>query len=139
MKAFVLLAIGLLCLACSQPKEKSNTKLSTNFFYGAWGDSLASEDGGEGIILGTENDFYIITDGDIVDGDGANEKLAYKLILDRDPIEVEISIRNLTDNVVVKTGRATIKVIDSLHIYWKLFDENGRILDSARLTRAPNM
>ncbi|MBS1507134.1 MAG: hypothetical protein JSS79_10860 [Bacteroidetes bacterium] len=127
-------------VACSQIKDTKSKILTADFFHGAWADSLKDKNGGQGIILGTKNDFYFIWDGNIIGGDNfdKNIKLTYKLNLDKSPIEVEIiSIYADTDKIK-KRGLGTIEVIDKRHIILKLLDENGQVLDSSTLTRAPN-
>src|SRR6185369_2006765 len=86
------LLFGQLIIGCSQTKENKENKFTADFFHGAWGDSLKDKNGGQGIILGTKNDFYFIWDGNISGGDNfdKNLKLTYNLILDKKPFEVEI-------------------------------------------------
>jgi hypothetical protein len=123
--------------------QTSGTKKPTvtaDSLYGAWADSLKDQSGGEGVILGTENDFYFIWNGNISGGDNfdANIKLTYNLKLDKDPIEVEIISKYVDTDKIKKRGLATIEVIDNRHIIWKMLDESGKVVDSARLTKAPN-
>lgn len=135
-----ILLLGLTIIGCSQAREKTKNKLTTDFFYGAWGDSLETENGGRGIIFGTKSDFYIIWNGNISGGDNLeqNTKLIYNLILDKDPIEVEIVSKDTRTDKIEKKIIGTIQVIDSLHIMWKLYATDKELIDSVKLTRASN-
>jgi hypothetical protein len=137
---FTTILIGLTIVGCSQTRETEKPKLTADFFYGAWADSLKDQSGGQGIILGTKNDLYFIWDGNISGGDNfdKNVKLTYNLKLDKDPIEIEIISKYIDTDKIKKQGLGTIEVIDSLHIIWRMLDDNGKVVDSARLTRAPN-
>lgn len=136
---FATILIGLSFIGCSRTIEDKKPKFTSDFYYGAWGDSL-DQNGGQGIILGIENDFYFIWNGNISGGDNfdKNIKLTYNLILDKDPVEVEIISKYIDSDKIKKKGRGTIEVVDSLHIIWRMLDDNGKTVDSARLTRAPN-
>jgi len=135
-----IILIGLTIVGCSQTRQTEKTKLTADFFYGAWADSLKDQSGGQGIILGTKNDFYFIWDGNISGGDkfDTNIKLTYNLNLDKTPIEVEIISKYVDTDKIKKKGLGIINVIDDRHIIWKMLDDNGKVVDSARLTRAPN-
>ena len=137
---FTTILIGLTIVGCSQTRQTEKPKLTADFFYGAWGDSLKDHSGGQGIILGTKNDFYFIWDGNISGGDNfdTNIKLTYNLNLDKMPIEVEIISKYVDTDKIKKKGLGTINVIDDRHIIWKMLDDNGKVVDSARLTRDPN-
>ena len=136
----VTFLIGQTIIGCSQTKESKTKKLTADFFHGAWADSLKDQSGGQGIILGTKNDFYFIWDGNISGGDNfdTNLKLTYNLLLDKYPVEVEIISTYADTDKIKKKGLGTIEVIDDRHINWKMLDDNGQVVDSARLTRAPN-
>jgi hypothetical protein len=111
-----------------------------DFLYGAWADSLKAQSDGQGIILGTKNDFYFIWEGNISGGDNfhKNMKLTYNLKLDKDPIEVELTSKYADSDKIKKRGLGTIEVIDDRHIIWRMLDDNGKVVDSAKLTKAPN-
>ena len=53
-------------------------------------------------------------------------------------ISVEIISTYADTDKIRKKGLGTIEVIDDRHINWKMLDDNGQVVDSARLTRAPN-
>jgi hypothetical protein len=143
MKNNFLLSTFLLALTiigCSQTSGTKKTTVTADFLYGAWADSLKDQSGGQGIILGTKNDFYFIWDGNISGGDNfdTNIKLTYNLKLDKDPIEVEIISKYVDTDKIKKKGLGTIKIIDDQHIIWRMLDDNGKAVDSVRLTKAPN-
>ena len=131
--------LGLTLFSCSRTVENKKPKFAADFFYGAWGDSL-NQNGGQGIILGTENDFYFIWDGNISGGDNfdTNIKLTYNIRTEKYPVEVEIISKYVDTDKIKKKGLGTIEVIDDRHIIWRMLDDNGKTVDSARLTRAPN-
>lgn len=135
---FLLLTVltAQLIIACSPAKESKNS-LTADFFYGAWADSLKDSKGGEGIVLGKKNDFYFIWNGVTMGGDNfdTNIKLTYNLKTDRTPVEVELISRYVDTDSVHKKGVATIDVLDEKHIMWKMLDDNGAVVDSAKLTR----
>ncbi|HQQ96330.1 MAG TPA: hypothetical protein PLX35_03665, partial [Cyclobacteriaceae bacterium] len=137
---FTAILIGLTIVGCSQTRKTEKSKLTADFFYGAWGDSSKTENGGQGIIFGTKNDFYLILNGDITGGDnfGKNLKLTYNLNLDKSPVEVEILSQYLHTEKIKSQRLVTIEVIDKRHIIWNVLDDNRKIIDSPRLTRAPN-
>jgi hypothetical protein len=142
MRNFTLmtLLLGQIVIGCTQTRETKKEKFTADFFYGAWGDSSKTQNGGQGIILGTKNDIYLIWDGNISGGDNfkKNLKLTYNLNLDKYPIEVEIISKYADSDKIKKKGLGTIEVIDNRHITWKLLDDNRKTVDSARLTKAPN-
>jgi hypothetical protein len=137
---FATILLGLSLISCSRTVDNQKPKFTDDFFYGAWGDSLKDQSGGQGIILGTENDFYFIWDGNISGGDNfdTNIKLTYNLRTEKYPVEVEIISKYVDTDKIKKRGLGTIEVIDSLHIIWRMLDDNGKTVDSARLSRAPN-
>ena len=136
----VTFLIGQTIIGCTQTKESKAKKLTADFFHGAWADSLKDQSGGQGIILGAKNDFYFISDGNISGGDNfdTNLKLTYNLLLDKHPVEVEIISKHVDSDKIKKKGLGTIEVVDDRHINWRMLDDKGKVVDSARLTRAPN-
>ena len=132
--------LGLVIIGCSQTSGTKKPTVTADFLYGAWADRLKDQNGGQGIILGAKNDFYFIWDGNISGGYNfdTNIKLTYNLKLNKDPIEVEIISRYIDTDKIKKRGFGTIEVIDDRHIIWRMLDDIGKVVDTARLTKAPN-
>ncbi len=137
--------IGQTLIGCTQTNESKKEKITADFFYGTWTDSSKPSKTPDAIILGKANDFYSITGGNTLGGPTAGNdiglpaskdlKLTYKLLLDKNPIEVEIASKRIDTDSTFRKLFGRIEIIDDRHISWTWIDENGEIMETVKLTR----
>jgi hypothetical protein len=128
----IALLIGITVTAFAQ----DNRRLTDEFFYGKWSDSTTY-----GITLTKEKKLFVTT---TIKLDERSETMdlskiswTYKIALDKNPIEMEITCEQCDEKGLPKKRLAQIEVINSTEIYFITLDQTGRVMDRLRFTKNP--
>jgi len=129
--------LGQTLIGCAQTSESKKEKIKADFFYGNWTDSTKA-----GMTLTQEKRlFYISNDKNkttkgLEAGPDLNEFIwTYNLLLDKEPIVIEIICEQCDGKTLLKKVRGQIKIINSRQIYFIGLNESEEPMDTTLLTK----